>query len=76
MGQYSRIELEGSTHDVRNLAEWLELGEPGGLLFSLGEIDGDKGVWDLLFFADQGDQAGTSGHGETVECEDHDYSET
>ena len=65
-----------STHDVRNLAEWLELDVLGLLLFALGEIDGNELVVDPLLFADQGNEAGASGPGETVEFEDHDYSGT
>ena len=63
----------GSTHDVRNLAEWLDLEELDALVFALGEIDGHELVGDPLLFANQGNETGASGPAETVEF-DHDYS--
>jgi hypothetical protein len=63
-----------STHDVRNLAEWLDLEVLWGLVCALGKINGDELVGDLLLFADQGNETGASGLGVTVEFDDHDYS--
>ena len=58
-------------HDARNLAEWLDFDELGGLLFALEEIDGYELVGDTLLFACQCNETGACGRGETVESEDH-----
>ena len=58
-------------HDVRNLTEWLDFDEVGGLVFALGEIDGYEFVGDILLFACQCNETGVCGHGKTVEFEDH-----
>lgn len=56
-------------HDVWNLSEWLDRSVRCGLLFAFGQVDRGQLVWDVLFLADEGNEAGACGTGETVQLD-------
>jgi hypothetical protein len=68
--EIGRGDFRRDTHnDVRHLAEWVVRSVRRDLMLTLGEVDGDDFIWDVVLLCDECYATRASGRGKCVQFE-------